>query len=167
MTDEDILEDIGKLKEQRSLFILLVGPPGCGKSTFAQKLDSKYKMKIYSIDRMIGANSDAHLARLRTIESQKRELAMSMMINRSIVVDRLNMTTKVRALHLPIVPHHYWCVAVDLNSVPFEELHRRVQARPARGRRIPDEVIQDALKRYEPPQFKEGFDYIYRRSASN
>lgn len=78
--------------------------------------------------------------------------------DKSIIVDRTNMTAKSRARFLSRIPEHYRKIAVAF-EVNRDILMKRLKDRETTGKIIPTHVIENMIERYEPPT-RDEFDII-------
>jgi predicted kinase len=135
----------------------LIGPPGCGKTTFRAGLDGV----AISTDDLIESWAAAHgvtyteafqQVDLADIERQMMRLFVeAIAADQNVVIDRTNMGRKARGRFLRLLPCQYQRIAVVF-TVAREELDRRLAERAQRtGKVIGADVIKSMLERYEPP----------------
>lgn len=146
--------------------IILIGPPGSGKTSWIIK--HRQDQIIISTDNLIEAwasergltYSEAWAsAPLGDIEKQmKAEYRAALLEDKNIIVDRTNMSKKIRHKLLCHVPTHYKKYAV-LFEVDRKELDRRLLLRP--GKHISAFVMASMMARYEEPT-KEEFDEVFK-----
>lgn len=144
--------------------IMLIGPPASGKSTWIQ--NNKQDHVIISTDDIIemwGSElgltySEVWKTMFKDAERKmKEDYHQALMDNRNIIIDRTNMSKKIRSKLLFSVPENYWKYGI-IFSASREELDRRLLQRP--GKHIPAFVMDDMLERYEEPTLEE-FDAIF------
>ena len=86
--------------------IILIGPPGCGKSTFSNQEKFGHYMKI---------NQDT----LKTLEKCVKTAKHAMQNNQSIIIDNTNPSEKTRQKYLEIMPENYIIRYIHFN-IPAE-----------------------------------------------
>jgi predicted kinase len=152
-----------------SSITLLIGPPAAGKSTYRKPYESDRNYVILSTDDMIDqyaategiSYSEAfNKLDLKLLTQQMMEQFRAAIADeRNIIVDRTNMTVKSRRRILANVPKAYTKNAVVF-QVPRPVLDARLTERAERtGKYIPESVVDDMIKRFEPPTQNE-FDNI-------
>jgi len=152
-------------------FIMLIGVPGSGKSTYIQKLKNEKPNKNYvilSTDDILTdwANDegisyqDAFSKYIKDATKEfNRRFRQAISTNSDIIIDRTNLTSGGRAKLLNQVPSFYQKIAIVFN-VDRNELKRRLDQREIEtGKHIPDHVVDNMIKNYQPPTNKE-FDVI-------
>lgn len=157
-----------------SKLIMMVGLPGCGKTTLKEELQEAYENQeilscVYSTDIVI-----EHIAALEgltyneqfskgTLKTAKRFaekcLSHGLSIQSDIIWDQTNLTKKSRASKLKKIPSDYRKIAVyfepDLTKV-FEVNKQR----EAKGRDVPKNVLMNMIATIEAPTESEGFDRV-------
>lgn len=146
----------------------LIGFPGVGKSTYRKEFFEKHieNPVILSTDDLI---EDVARHRGLTYNDVFKEtigeatdyffdaLEKSLADDKSVVIDRTNLTKKSRKRILNMVPDHYKKIAVVVycnEEVQKERLAER------KGKHIPSHVIESMIKTYDNPIPQEGFDSI-------
>lgn len=145
-------------------FVMLVGLPGVGKSTFRHKIDEN--AVVLSTDDWIeekaqweGTTYDAIWSRdIKQAESAIRAAYQQAIKDRAnIIVDRTNLTVKSRRGWLAPLPKDYFKLALVFETPDNIEHGRRLQ-RP--GKFIPPLVMDDMKARFVRPTLEEGFDMV-------
>ena len=145
-------------------FVMLIGLPGVGKSTFRQKIDEN--AVVLSTDDWIqekadweGTTYDAIWRRdIKQAESAMRvAYAQAVKDRANIIVDRTNLTVKSRRGWLAPLPKDYFKMALVFET-PDEIEHARRLQRP--GKFIPPIVMDGMKERFVQPSLEEGFDLI-------
>ncbi len=155
-------------------FIMLVGLPGSGKSTYIQRILIEYPEKEYivlSTDNIIEAWGSAegltYTQAFNKFNFKKAQSAFNVQFRQAlnahanIIVDRTNLTPKGRAKMLSQVLSDYKKIAVVF-EVESNELKRRLNERAEKtGKFIPEKVVAQMMASYQPPSRSE-FDVIKR-----
>lgn len=155
-------------------FIMLIGVPGSGKSTYIKKLKADNPDKEYvvaSTDDIISAWGEAeglnYSQAFQKFDYKKAETIFKNQIKdaiknrKNIIVDRTNLTPKSRAKTMANLPNDYKTIAVVFD-VDEKELQQRLDTRAAEtGKHIPDKVVDQMKASFTPPS-KSEFDHIVR-----
>ena len=156
------------MKQIQNEIILLIGLPGSGKSTWAERYVSywkhivsissdKIREELYGDEATQGDNNKIFsLVRERTEEALKN--------HKDVIIDATNMTIKDRSVYFDIAKTYDAIVTGILFDIPVEECKRR---NSERDRVVPDFVYDKMMKRYEPPQLSEGFAILLRNGMED
>ena len=138
-------------KMDRPKLILLVGPPGCGKSTYAKKYIAEHKYTIHlSSDESIQTDPGRVFALMQS-------RAVDVLNNwNSVVYDATNMTRKDRAGIIAACPKF---VKIEAHIV-WAPIETCIERDAARERTVGKEVIDRMLKRFQAPYYDECIDEI-------
>lgn len=153
--------------------IMLVGLPGCGKSTWIEHFLKKEASRQYSV-----ISSDALIEQAAQECNVSYDVAHKLLISEvlplvydmaddciknecSLIWDQTNLSTALRRDKLKKIPLHWRrvCVVFDL---PLEEIKRRRDQREATspGKTVPEEIIKNMTASFEIPTKQEGWDEI-------
>jgi len=153
-------------------YIMLVGPPAVGKSTFLSKFLKEIHEKFYiaSTDDLV----EREAARLRLTYSEafnkcnqkslKREMEdgieKAILTRTNVIHDQTNMGRKSRAGKLKSVPESYNRICLNF-TVDDRVLQQRLDERAKlTGKVIPPSVMKNMFDSYNAPLKDEGFDLI-------
>lgn len=152
----------------RPTFIMLVGIPGCGKSTYAHEFLRGADVVYLSSDAIreeIFGDASCQEDHYKVFTLMQERALEALKNGYHIVYDATNITRKSRRGILSILPSYVKkdCVVV---WAPIEECIARDKNRL---RSVGEEVIWKMLKRFEAPFYDEGFDMItsYRGKYSD
>ena len=148
-------------------FYMMVGIPGCGKSTWVKENIHSKKIKIHSTDAIIEEiAAKSGLTYNEAFEDNIGEATKIFFNNiktsvdnqEDFVVDRTNLTVKSRKRILDMVAFNYIKVAVVVTcSDPIIHSYR-LQNRPEKN--IPAHIIENMKNTYQEPTTAEGFNSI-------
>ena len=170
-----INQALQKIQEcfDKPCYIMMVGVPGCGKSTIIQKiigLNSDRGFFIASTDDIIEdiakSKGKTYSEVFPSINHKQIKKQMDENIQKSfnkgnhIIHDQTNMSAKSRTSKLSIVPDNYFKICVNVSvddKILVERLDKRAKET---GKFIPKHVIDNMFSSYNPPTKKEGFGLI-------
>ena len=153
-------------------FIMLIGLPGSGKSTYIQQILIDFPEMEYvvlSTDNILmawaeeeGLNYTQAMQKFGTKKSEKLfkiQIRQALNNRQNIVIDRTNLSQNARRKILSQVPSEYKTKSIVFEVEP-EELKRRLEQRAKEtGKVIPERVITQMLGWYTAPTRSE-FDEI-------
>lgn len=149
--------------------IMLVGVPGCGKSTWVETFDESGKFTVISMDYFIdelgaheGLSYKDSFEKYAGVAARKmkEELKRAFKANEPIIWDQTNLTVKSRKKKLKVVPEGYTKIA-QVFEIDGPELERRRTFREDdNGKTVPAFVLQRMEASYARPTKSEGFDTI-------
>lgn len=144
--------------------IMLVGLPGCGKSTWrANWLQANPNTVVISSDDYIDGYASARSKTYGEVFKEAAPLADKFMYEQlaifikkgvDIIWDQTNLSVSGRAKKLEKIPFNYTKYAMYFD-VPKDELLRRQAGRP--GKEIPTYVMDHMMESYVFPDLAEGF----------
>lgn len=144
----------------RPTIVLLIGPCGCGKTTYALKYieqhnntihlsSDKVREELWGDEAIQGDNNEVfRLLQSRAIDALNNGY--------NVVYDCTNMTRKDRACIISVCPKFAKIEA----HVIFAPIETCIERDAARERTVGKEVIDRMLKRFQAPFFDEGLDEI-------
>lgn len=153
------------------LYIILIGAPGSGKSTFIKALSEHLKLTIGSTDDQVDDYAFNHgitysqAMQKINFKHLKRNMEAHVLdaVKRGlhVVIDQTNMNKKSRREKLEWASTRHVKVAVSFD-VDVKVLLERIEKRSAAtGKDIPKHVFFSMLKKYEAPTKDEGFDHVF------
>jgi predicted kinase len=145
--------------------IVLVGPPGSGKTTWIKAngeghtvISSDDLLEAWGNERGLTYSEAFKQADMKSIERQMfAAFEAALLAEKCIIIDRTNMNVKSRNRFLSMVPRKYAKYAVVF-TVSREELNKRLDQRP--GKIIPPFVVDSMLASYQEPTNAE-FDKVF------
>lgn len=144
----------------RPKLILLVGPPGCGKSTYAKKYIEEYSGTIHLSSDEIRAEiyGDASIQTdpWRVFAIMQSRAVAALKDGKNVVYDATNMTRKDRAGIIAVCPK-FTKIECHIVWAPIETC---IERDTARQRTVGKDVIDRMLKRFQAPYYDEGIDEI-------
>jgi D-glycero-D-manno-heptose 1,7-bisphosphate phosphatase len=143
-------------KNDKKEIVVLVGIPGCGKSTFVERfLPYHRRVNLDSIHALldpVNGFDKKNLGLARNIESLMIE--ESMLKGVPVVIDNTNISEEKRSKYIEYARKH----DADMVAVYFEpDLKKALKQNSERERKVPKMAIIGMLKKYEPPRKEEGF----------
>ena len=154
------------LDKKRQIVFLLVGPPGCGKSTWINKY------YIWDYDALISRDcirfnllkeGDEYFEREQEVRRIFFNEIEKMTAEKSwadkVYIDATHLTRKSRHQVLSHITGNPYVVAVSF-EVPVEVALERNAQRSGRAL-VPENVIYNMYQTFEKPSVKEGFDEVW------
>ncbi len=149
--------------------IMLVGVPGCGKSTWVETFNESGKFTVISMDYFIdelgaleGLTYRESFEKYAGVAARKmkEELKRAFKADEHIIWDQTNLTTKSRKKKLKVIPEGYTKIAqvFEIDSPELER--RRILRGDVGGKIVPAFVLQRMAASYARPTKSEGFDTI-------
>lgn len=144
----------------RPKLVLLVGPPGCGKSTYATKYIEEnintihlssdgIRKELWGDEAIQGDNSEVFsLMQSRAIEALNN--------GQNVVYDATNMTRKDRSYMIELCPKF---VQIEAHII-WAPIETCIERDAARERTVGKEVIDRMLKKFQAPYYDEGISEI-------
>lgn len=151
-------------------FEMLVGIPGCGKSTYAQNLAERYNYTWISSDKIreelygseeIQGNPKDVFAKMheRTINALNE--------GKDVVYDATNIKRKDRMNLLDVIKRNVKKDIFLVCSYFAVDPNICKERNSKRERVVPEKIIDKMLKSFEVPVFNEGWDYIINNTKRN
>lgn len=146
---------------------VLVGVPGSGKSTWVNNQEWAKDCVYVSSDRHLDEYAASIGKTYNEVFKDYATVAVNLMLddvvaardeNRDIIWDQTSVSIKSRKKKFSMLSG-YEHIAVVF-ATPDPEEHARRLDRP--GKRIPAEIIQDMINKFEMPTEQEGFKEIWR-----
>ena len=153
-------------------YIMLVGVPGSGKSTFIKHFKESFDIKIHiaSTDDLLEVEaarmgltySDAFFKVSQKIlkKEMENEIKKSIDCNTTIIHDQTNMSVKARRTKLSVIPGHYKRFCLDFKVDKLILKQRLDERAELTGKVIPPFVMSNMFSQYQVPTKEEGFDLI-------
>ena len=160
----------------KPIFVMLVGPPGVGKTTWR---NNKMRQHLPTGDIAV-ISSDDYIEEVAKREnktytevfqsaiayasdSSKKDFSEAVERGDHIVWDQTNLSAKKRKGLLKQIPNDYFkiCVYWDIQN---EAKWKKQLERP--GKFIPESVLKSMLDNYTHPTYDEGWDMLYKEKVS-
>jgi predicted kinase len=135
---------------------ILIGAPGCGKSTHAEKLvkDNPNLVRVCPDDfrALLGTDSGDQSVSWPAFKASYEAMETALSEGKGVVIDATNMYRKARKEWIKIA-RKYNTTINALVFMPSKEvlLERNKLRGEAGGRNVPESVIDDMLTRYQCP----------------
>lgn len=141
-------------------FIMMIGFPGSGKSTYALKLAASEGAVVFSSDAL-----RKELYGSEAVQDRNEEVfnvLMKRMIEalgagKNVIFDAMNISSRYRRSTLQMINRYCGKKIAYLIATPFEECLAR---NAERDRHVPEDVIKRAYMNFSMPHKAEGFDDI-------
>ncbi len=140
-------------------FIMLVGIPGCGKSTLTEKLASE-GYAIHSSDALrneLNMHEGSQCAYIFNL--MHNNIKADMEAGKNIVYDATNLSRGRRISYLESIKKYNYKKICYLFIVPVDVCMERNAKRTGYAR-VPDEVYDRMLRDFDVPMYEEGWDEI-------
>lgn len=140
-------------------FVMMVGLPGCGKSTYSNKL-AQQGFVVYSSDAIRNElNMHENTQTAKVFEIMHKRIKVAMQENKDIVYDATNLSRKRRMAYLESIKKYNYHKICYLFIVPLEVCMERNALRTGYAR-VPDHVYNNMLRAFQIPMIEEGWDEI-------
>jgi predicted kinase len=169
LTQSQIFLELDKLNDP--WLMILIGPPGVGKSTFTSALQREHSFHIASTDDIIERLALEHGLSYNEVfdslafKDVKKEMIGSMhaaFIRRENVLnDQTNMSAKKRQTTLSYAPSDYKKLALSFHASTDVLAARLAKRQAATGKKIGMGIVTEMLRIYTPPTKSEGFHEIW------
>lgn len=151
--------------------VILIGPPGCGKSSFLEKNIETYReYEIISFDEIlkfyqniydIPYNQCYQLFGKDCYKEMDKEIELCIERHSNFVLDFTNLTTISRKRNIEKMK----LAKYRITGIYFKWYHQMLVDRVAKreqetGKYIPENVLEYMIKAYEIPSVEEGFDEL-------
>ena len=146
--------------DERPTFVMVVGLPGSGKSTFIKKIFDGYGFTIHSSDAIreeLSGDVNNQDINKQVFDTLHKRIKDDLSNGKSTVYDATNISWKRRKAFLTEIkniPCFKYCY---LMATPYEVCLERNKLR---DRVVPDYVIERMYRNFDIPWYNEGWDHI-------
>lgn len=144
-------------------FTMLIGLPGCGKSTLANKFKDTYHKVVLSSDSIreeLFGDEDEQMEPERVFATMFYRTVQALEDNLDVIYDATNISRKLRINTLDRLKHAVskpFTTEAIVIYIDIAEVKRR---NASRDRVVPEYVIDNMLKNFELPTYNEGWNFI-------
>ena len=155
-----ILETKAQIPEaEKQNFILLIGLPGCGKSTFAKNCIKEHPEWIYTSSDEIRFNENINEnAEVFALMLQRTKDALNK--HKTVIYDATNLNRKKRRNLISDIKKLTDKITYYVFIEPYETCLKRNSQRTGRAL-VPDEIMKRMLSNFQMPMTYEGYDEIH------
>ena len=152
-----------------SEFIMMVGIPGCGKSTLADKISKEKDYPVIGSDRVRGELYGDEAIQGDPIEVFSKivdNIMVHAKVGQSVIYDATSIKKKYRIQMIQRFRKYYDIMKAIVVAEPYEVC---VARNASRARVAPEYVLKRMYEQFEMPGYWEGFDEIeiYSSTGSN
>lgn len=137
------------------MLLVLCGIPGSGKTTLSRSLAEQYNATLHTFDDLPRAHHPVHAEAVRA--QMWADIAEDLRAGKNVVCDDTHCLAKWRKGILSATEGIPCERILMVATTPLEECLRR---NANRERRLPDFIVTESVKRFEPPDLSEGWDKI-------
>jgi len=154
-------------------FVMLVGMPATGKTTFIKNLKQPHVYVVLSTDRYIDLVANAQRKTYNEIFKDTIEEAQgcleenfkhALKYKKNIIHDQTNLSRNKRLSVLERIPDSYYKVCIVFECKQ-EEWEKRLVSRP--GKVIPQSILDSMCDRFQLVSVTEGFDDVIFYNSSS
>lgn len=139
------------------MFIMLVGAPGSGKSTFANTVSKAVVVSSDDIRRKLYGSEEIQGDPNQVFEVVHNNIIEALENGYDVIFDATNMRRKYREVIMNKIKHIKVRKVCVIFAEPYEVLRDQ---NDSRARKVPKEIIWKMIKSFEMPTEAEGFDEI-------
>ncbi len=150
-------------------FVMMIGLPGCGKSTIASKMKGYVVVSSDKIREEFYGDENVQTDPGKVFGEAKKRIVRCINAEKNVILDATNVKRKERMNFIKDIKNQ---IKKDVEvkfvaiwvAVPFETC---VMRNNSRERVVPEEVIMKMMKNFTPPGPDEGFDEIKLEFANS
>ena len=144
-------------------FTLLIGLPGSGKSSYAEKVvNTMHNMEWISSDNIrqeLWGDANDQQNHAKVFDTMLKRSIAALKAGKNVIYDATNLVAKTRTNTLKAIRAQVDCEAAAIFfACSISECKLR---QGGRDRKVPDEVIDRMVRRFEAPWYNEGWDFIW------
>ena len=137
------------------MLCVLCGCCGSGKTTLSRQLAEQYNAKLYCFDNLPNSHHPKYAESVRN--KMWQDIAVDLNEGKKIIVDDLHTRLRWRKGLLSYVSDISCQKNLIVMNTPLEECLKR---NANRQYKLPEFVVENTFKNYEPPTLDEGWDEI-------
>lgn len=146
----------------KNKFVMLVGIPGCGKSTYAKSLEERGYVWLSSDNLRTQMGFEQGKGNREVFATMEMLVKNALSEGKNVIYDATNLKKSNRTSILNVVSEYNTEKEAVVFTLPLRECIRRNNLRTGDAR-VPEEIIFRMKRGYQSPSYAEGFDKIIVR----
>lgn len=145
------MNELNNIDGKRNALIIMVGPPGSGKSTWATDFTSKNDVIYVSTDSIraeIGSGEGDQSVSAAAFSIARKRISQALSQGKNAIIDATSVNKKSRKEWIDIANQYGAYTVAIAFELPREELYRR---NAQRSRQVPNDIIDRFVDKYQRP----------------